>query len=230
MRFCPLQRSLAALRCLGLPYPKRSRFSLAPPARMCTICTLRGGADSCGFPPAFALRSRDLIRRERRRTGPLSVAATMGGDITRRPVRRRDLGELAARRRSWGSALRSLDPECRLVGCFHPSWPTCRSPNVHPGSAIFFKHRETGRFLLRRAEAGPAARLRSCGSTDHGRSVRLLGIWPAVKPCRRDPSVPIAAVTALGFASCRFADADVHACRISNVSSRRQPREEVADA
>jgi len=83
---------------------------------------------------------------------------------------------------------------CRPGECFHPPPPTCRSPNVHPGSAIFSN---TGRPAVSpasgRSLAQPPA-YRSCGTTDHGRSARLLGFSPAVKPCRRNPSVSVAAV------------------------------------
>ena len=102
VRFRPLQRSPAALRCLGLPYPRRYRFSLALPARVAPLHS-RGNAGSCGFSPPFASRSRDLVRRERRLAGLVCLWPSRWAANTRQPVRRRDLVELAARRRSWGS-------------------------------------------------------------------------------------------------------------------------------
>jgi len=107
--------------------------------------------------------------------------------------------------------------------------PTCRSPNVHPGSAIFSN---TGRPAVFPASG------RSWPSRPPIESaVRpVTDVQPGFWVSRRQSSRAAGALllqsgrTALGFASRRFAGDSRHACRVSKFSARRQPREEVPNA
>lgn len=103
---------------------------------------------------------------------------------------------------------------CRSAGCFHPPAPTCRSPERPSRLLRFSNSGRSAAFLLRRAEAGPAARLEESASavrpiTDV--QARLLGFRRHSSRAAR-ALAPRAADTALGFASCRFADPDESGC------------------
>jgi hypothetical protein len=175
VRFLPLQRSPAALRCPGLPHPGRSRFSLALTCPRLHQLHSRGSADSCGFPPAFASRSRDLIRRERRPAGrclwpPRWAANTRLAGWEARPGRA-----------CCSTTLLGFMPFAVLIlpaGQANVSIrlrPPAVDPNVHPGSAIFFSPGDRSPFL-RRAVAWPSRPPEESARNGRSRTSRL-GSW-----------------------------------------------------
>jgi len=205
VRFFPLQRSLAALRCLGLPNPRRSRFSLTLPARRAASA----GAGECRLLRFFAAARVEVSRSRPPRTSPrrlgLPVAVTMGG---------KSLGSRlgGATWSSFGShrdqcrweplplddapgvhALRSFDPACRSDECFHSPAPTCLSPE-RPSRSLQFSNsgRSAAFFSCVGPKLGPAARQKNLRN-DRSRTFRL-GSWvcSGSQAVPRGPLCPVA--------------------------------------
>jgi len=158
----------------------------------------RGKCGSCGFSPASASRSRDLVRRERRRAGPCLWPPRWAAN-TRQPA-----SEARPGRASVPTAMNGGGSPCRstaLLGfmpfavlilpasqvrCFHPPAPTCRSSERPSRSLRFSNSGRSAAYLSHasgRSMAQPPAR-RICGTADHGRSDSAPGFAPAAKPCR----------------------------------------------
>lgn len=71
--------------------------------------------------------------------------------------------------------LRSLDPACRSAGCFHPTAPTCRSPE-RPSRLSDFRTPGDRPLFLRRAEAWPSRPPEESARNSRSRTFRL-GSW-----------------------------------------------------
>lgn len=182
-----------------------------------------GDSDSCGLSPPFASRSRDLVRRERRHAGPCLWSPRWAAN-TRQPARRRDLVELAARRRSWGSCP-SQSSSCLPVSRMFPS--NCAHLPFTRASIPAQRFSNSGRSAAfpasGRSMAQPPARRRICTErpiTDV--QARLLGLRRQSSRTAR-ALAPVTADTALGFASRRFADTSRCACLASNSRHTASP-------
>jgi len=176
VRFLPLQRSPVALRCLGLPNPRRSRFSLAlrsrhaPSARAGEWRLLR-----------FSAAVRVEVSRSRPpRTSPrqltLPVAVTMGGKSRGSRLGGTTWSSFGFRSAQWR---RNPDGSTTLLG-FMPFAvlilpagqtdvsirlrPPAFHPNVHPGLCDFLTPGDRPLFshASGRSMAQPPARRRIC--------------------------------------------------------------------
>lgn len=157
VRFLPLQRSLAALRCPGWPHPRRSRFSLAPPAT-----SYANGTRWQRWLLRFSANARVEISRPRPpRTSPRRPRCLWPPQRAVLPRGSR-LGFATSSSLPLDDALGVLPFAVFIRPAGQPNVSIRLRPpavhlNIHPGSAIFLSPGDR-RFFCVGPKSGPAAR------------------------------------------------------------------------